>query len=51
MSMEDLAFLIRLLKKAIESDQSTHQYVKDSYHYFLEVYNDSEPDGSKLKEF
>ena len=51
MSLEDLALLVRLLKKAIEADKTTHEYVKQSYHYFLEVYVDSDPGDKKVRDF
>lgn len=51
MSLEDLATLVRLLKIEIQNDPTTHDYVKQTYSYFAEVYADSDPTNGKIKEF
>lgn len=50
-SLEDLEFLVRLLRKEIKTDPSSPEYVKQSLAYFTEVWYDSTPDDKKLPEF
>ena len=58
LSLEEIALLVRLLKKDLPNftkeeiaEDGSHSYVKKTYHYYAEVYADSDPDDGKVKDF